>query len=89
MVADAEDMDCGFGHRSISFLAGAIEVLPAVALFHDGLEVFLPDDAILHGIFDDGADHAAGQIRGAQRAIAEMRGEAEALVDARRSLRRC
>src|SRR5215472_13665547 len=48
----------------------AIQVFPAVALFDDGLQVFEPDDAILHRILDDGARQAGGKIGGVERAVA-------------------
>src|SRR5690348_17093863 len=32
--------------------ARPVQVLPAVALFHDRLEILLPDDAILNRVFD-------------------------------------
>ena len=38
--------------------AGAVEVFPTVALFDDGFEVFLPDDRVLDGVFNDGAAEA-------------------------------
>ena len=37
----------------------AIQILPAIALLDDRLQVFLPDDAVLHGVFDDGATRPA------------------------------
>src|SRR5919197_3378072 len=42
--------------------AGAVERLPAVALLHDRLEVLAPGEAVLHGILDHRADHAAGEV---------------------------
>ena len=60
--------------------AGAVEVFPAVALLDDGFEVFLPDDAVLDGVFDDGACEAGGEVGGAEGAVAEVGGEGQAAV---------
>src|SRR5205085_873735 len=71
-------MDCSTPFTgSAQVAAGAVEILPAVALFHDGFEIFLPDHAVLHGIFHHGADHAAREIGGAKRTVAEMRCETQ------------
>ena len=62
VVAHPKQGDAHLDH----LLAGAIEVFPAVALFDDGLQVLLPDDAILHRVFDDRAGQARRHIVGAQ-----------------------
>lgn len=59
----------------------AVEVLPTLAFLDDGLEVFLHDDAVLHGVFDDGTDHAAGDVAGFEAAVAEVGGEGDAVGD--------
>src|SRR6185312_15092822 len=63
--------------------AGAVEVLPAVALLDDGLEVFQPGDAVLDRVLDDGPDEPRGDVAGPQDAVAEVGGQGEALVDDR------
>ena len=47
-------------------MAGAIEVLPAVALLDHRLQIFEPDDAILHRVLDDGAGEAGREVVGVQ-----------------------
>ncbi len=54
---------------------GPIEVLPAVALAGDGLQVLLPGQAVLHRVLDHGAGQPAGHVARPQRAVAEVRRE--------------
>src|SRR5215469_3403667 len=70
------------GHLPLQHLvAGPVEVLPAVALFDDGLQVFEPDDAVLHRVFDDGAGDAGSQVARVQHAVAVIGGHGEAAGD--------
>ena len=84
MVANAEDV-MAWQSQSTS-LAGAIEVFPAVALLDHRLQVFQPDHAVLHGVFDDRAGQAGGEIVGAQGAVAVVGGHGQAAVDHRDGL---
>src|SRR5262245_41585491 len=54
---------------SEDFAARSIEIFPTVAFFDDGLQILLPDDFVLHGILDDRAREARGQIAGAKIAL--------------------
>src|SRR6476620_8067859 len=60
--------------------AAAVEILPAVALLDHGLQILHPDETVLHGIFDDRAGNAGGEIAGADGAVAEVRRHGEAAV---------
>src|SRR5262245_60958832 len=71
--------DAAIGSEDV--LARAIQILPAVPFFHDGLEVLLHHDSVLHGILDDGAEHSAGDICGLQCSTTEVRGERNAAGD--------
>src|SRR5262245_5469969 len=51
---------------------GPVEVAPLLALAHHGLEVFLQDDLVLHGVLDDGAHEIGGKARCVDGARAEM-----------------
>src|SRR5262249_4215373 len=63
--------------------ACTVQILPPIPLLYDGLEVLLPDNTILHWIFDDRADQTGGYVTGAQPAIAEVRRKRQAAVDNR------
>src|SRR5690606_34592320 len=52
--------------------AGAVEVLPAVALADHGLEIFLPDDPVGRGIAHDRAEQARRHVPGPQHPVAEV-----------------
>src|SRR5215207_8309290 len=52
--------------------AAAVEILPAVALLHHGLEVLHPDDAVLDGILHDRTGDPGGEIAGTDRTVAEV-----------------
>src|SRR5581483_1980802 len=86
VVADSKHVD-GHHANSVSFgesdhlVAAAIQILPALALFDHRLQVFVPDHAVLDGIFDDGAGEGRGEIGGAQLAVAEIAGHGEAAVN--------
>src|SRR5215210_1020007 len=56
----------------------AVEVLPALALAHDGLEVFQPGHAVLDWVFDDGAGETRGHVAGFHRAVAVEGGARQA-----------
>src|SRR5262245_60491080 len=60
-----------------------IQVLPPLALLEHGLQVLLPDHAVLHGIFDDRTEQAGGHVASTQPAIAEVRRKRQAAVDYR------
>src|SRR5579871_6079040 len=67
--------------------AGAIQVFPAVPLLDRRLQVFEPDDTVLHGILNDRADDARRQVVRLQGAVAEVRGERQAVIQYRDGLR--
>src|SRR5829696_1210952 len=50
--------------------AASIEILPAVALLHHGLEVLHPHDAVLDGILHDRTGDPGGEIAGTDRTVA-------------------
>src|SRR5829696_8678809 len=52
--------------------AASIEILPAVALLHHGLEVLHPHDAVLDGILHDRAGDPGREIAGTNGAVAEV-----------------
>src|SRR5262249_61044255 len=61
-------------------MAGAIQVFPALALLDHRLEIFEPDDTILHRVLDDGAGETRRQIVGLQLAIAVVACHGEAIA---------
>src|SRR5262249_45063903 len=61
--------------------AGAVEVLPAVALARDRLQIFEPDDLVLHWVLDDGPGEAGREIAGTEHAVAVVAGIGEAAID--------
>src|SRR4051794_10253321 len=63
--------------------AGPIKVLPALVFLDDRLQVFLPDDTVLDRVLDHDADQAGGDIAGAERAVAEVGGQGQAVADDR------
>src|ERR1700741_2005302 len=62
---------------------GLVEVLPAVALLHHGLEVLAPDDRVLDRVADDGAGQPGRDIASGQPSGPEMRRQRQPLVDDR------
>jgi hypothetical protein len=54
------DSACSVG----SFATRLVQVAPAVAFLHDRLEVFAPDDRVLHRVADDGARETGGDVPG-------------------------
>src|SRR6266508_5316381 len=48
--------------------ACTIDILPAIALLDHRLQIFLPDQLVLHGVFDDRADQAGGYVGGVEPA---------------------
>src|SRR5215207_7509923 len=68
--------------------AGVVEVAPAVAITDHPLDVLAPDDVVVKRVAHDRADDAAGDVTGPERAIAEVRGQGEAVRDHRDRLRR-
>ena len=76
------------GGRSAELAAGVVEVAPAVALADHPLEVLAPRDVVVQGVAHDGADDAAGDVGGPQRAVAEVGGEGQAVGDDRDRLGR-
>ena len=51
---------------SVQRAAGVVEVVPAVAVAHDRLEVLAPGDGVVHRIADDRADDAGRDVVGAR-----------------------
>ena len=88
VVADAER--CRWRLQAIvsRVAAGVVELAPAVAVPDHTLEVLAPRHVVVQGVAHDGADDAAGDVVGAQRAVAEVGGEGEAVGDHRDRLGR-
>src|SRR5258708_25965133 len=59
--------------------AGAVEVVPALALPGDRLQVFLPDGAILDGVLDHRAGQPGRDVGGGHVAVAEVSGQCPAV----------
>ena len=76
VVAHAEDGDAA--HVQVELPAGAVEVVPAVALLDDGLEVLGPHEPVLHRVLHHCAGQAGGDVGGSHHAVAEMGGERSA-----------
>src|SRR5262245_38164225 len=62
---------------------GLVQVAPAVALLHDGLEVLAPDGGVLHRVPDDRASQAGRNVVRLELAVTEMCRQRQALVDHR------
>src|SRR6185503_17123129 len=60
-----------------------VQVAPAVALLHHGLEVLAPDGGVLHWIADDRSGQPGRHVLRLELAVTEMGREREALVDDR------
>ena len=56
-------------------LTRPIQILPPLPFLDHGLEVFLEDDGVLGGVFDDGSGHAGGEVGGGEGAVAEVAGQ--------------
>ena len=63
---------------SRALAGGAVEVLPLRPFLHDGLEIFAPDDGVLHRILDHRATDAGDEVVGREVAVAEMSAPAPA-----------
>src|SRR3954471_3336721 len=68
--------------------ARAVEILPAVALLHHRLEVFLPNHPGLDGALADRADEPRRDVVRAKRPVAEVPRERQPAVDDRDRLGR-
>src|SRR5829696_6896859 len=68
--------------------AASVEILPAVALLHNGLEILHPDDAVLDGVLHDRAGDPGGEVAGSDSAIAEVGRHGEPAVHDRDGLGR-
>src|SRR5690606_23730473 len=61
--------------------AGGVEVVPVLAFADHGLQVLAPHHAVGDGVLHDRAADAGGDVGGAQHAVAEVRGQGDAVGD--------
>ena len=87
MVADPSTSTARPRRLSAQLAAGAVQV-PHPRVLDHGLEVLLPDDAVLHRVLDDGPDEPGRDVVGADDAVAEVRGQRRARWSSPRSPRR-
>ncbi len=88
VVPDAEQVHRHVRAPSVQRAAGVVEVVPAVAVAHDRLEVLAPGHRIVHRIANDRADDAGRDVVGPQRAVAEVGGQRQPVGDDRDRLGR-
>jgi hypothetical protein len=83
-MADAEDR--GHGRAAVLFgllATGLVQVAPAVALLHDGLQILAPHRGVLDGVADDRAGQPRRDVLRLELAVTKVGGQRQALVDDR------